>query len=259
MLGHHFGLSALREKGARYLREAGDRARMIYANDDAVRFYEQALAALALSDRTPLRLELGERIADLCGPTGRREVAQENYETVLQAYREKGDNVASARILRKMGRLFWDAGKRDNAESRYAEAAMLLEGADAPDRAGASLAGAGPPRVPYRRSRSRCGMGRQGARLRARPDGGACTRCCARRSPCDRRSPEHQGRCAGAARAKPRGGARGRAKHRGGRSRRPAWRRLPRLYQSRRALHDHQSGAGDGRVSAWPGCVAAHR
>ena len=45
LLGHHFGLSAEREKGARYLREAGDRARMIYANDDALRFYEQALGS----------------------------------------------------------------------------------------------------------------------------------------------------------------------------------------------------------------------
>ena len=132
VLGHHFGLSAWREKGARYLREAGDRARLIYANDDALRFYEQALAALADIDRAPLRLELGERIADLYGPTGRREIAHENYDKVLKGYREAGDRVASARILRKIGRLFWDAGRRDNAESRYAEAASLLNGADAP-------------------------------------------------------------------------------------------------------------------------------
>ncbi len=132
VLGHHFGLSAWREKGARYLLEAGDRARLIYANDDALRFYEQALAALADIDRAPLRLELGERIADLYGPTGRREIAHENYDKVLKGYREAGDRVASARILRKIGRLFWDAGRRDNAESRYAEAASLLNGADAP-------------------------------------------------------------------------------------------------------------------------------
>ena len=121
-----------REKGARYLRAAGDRARLIYANDDALRFYEQALAALADIDRAPLRLELGERIADLCGPAGRREIAHEHYERFCKGYREAGDRVASARILRKIGRLFWDAGKRDNAESRYAEAASLLNGADAP-------------------------------------------------------------------------------------------------------------------------------
>ena len=131
-LGHHFSQSAAREKGARYLRAAGDRARMIYANDDALRFYQQALASLAVDEQAQLRLALSERIADLCGPAGRREVAHEHYETVLQAFREAGDRVASARILRKIGRLLWDAGKRAQAEARYAEAAALLDGADAP-------------------------------------------------------------------------------------------------------------------------------
>ena len=46
-LGHHFSLSAAQTKGARYLTAAGDRARMIYANDDALRLYQQALAALS--------------------------------------------------------------------------------------------------------------------------------------------------------------------------------------------------------------------
>lgn len=132
VLGHHFALSAEREKGARYLRAAGDRARMIYANDDALRFYERALAALAETEQTPLKPAIAERIADLCGPVGRRETAHGHYETVLQAYRETGDRVASARVLRKIGRLLWDMGKRDGAESRYVEAAALLEGADAP-------------------------------------------------------------------------------------------------------------------------------
>lgn len=132
VLGYHFGLSLAREKGAHYLREAGDRARMIYANDDALRFYEQALVALASAEQTPLRLQLGERIADLYGPTGRRALAHEHYETVLRAYRENDDHVASARVLRKIGRLLWDVGKRDEAEARYAEAAVLLDGANAP-------------------------------------------------------------------------------------------------------------------------------
>jgi predicted ATPase/class 3 adenylate cyclase len=132
VLGHHFGLSAERDKGARYLRAAGDRARMIYANDDALRFYERALAALEATEQTPLKLSLAERIADICGPAGRREVAHGHYETVLQAYREMGDPVASARVLRKIGRLLWNAGKRDGAEARYVEAAALLEGAEAP-------------------------------------------------------------------------------------------------------------------------------
>ncbi|MER9451566.1 adenylate/guanylate cyclase domain-containing protein [Mesorhizobium sp. M0254] len=132
VLGHHFAQSAERERGAHYLQAAGDRARMIYANDDALRFYERALTALGAIGQTPLKLAIAERIADLSGPAGGREIAHRHYEAVLQAYRESADRVAAARVLRKIGRLFWDVGKRDDAESRYAEAAALLDGADAP-------------------------------------------------------------------------------------------------------------------------------
>jgi adenylate cyclase len=45
-LGHHFSLSADKAKGARYLVAAGDWARVVYANDDAVRHYERALKTL---------------------------------------------------------------------------------------------------------------------------------------------------------------------------------------------------------------------
>jgi adenylate cyclase len=132
LLGHHFSLSANQQKGARYLRAAGDRARMIYANDDAIRHYQQALTALA-DDPAPmeLRLSLCERIAELCGSTGRRDAAHEHYRTVLEARRAAGDRAGAARILRKLGRLLWEAGKRSQAETHYAEAALSLEGTDA--------------------------------------------------------------------------------------------------------------------------------
>jgi adenylate cyclase len=133
LLGHHFSLSANRPRGARYLMAAGDRARMIYANDDAIRFYQQALAALSIAaEQEAERLVLCERIADLCGPAGRRDTAHERYETVLKARRAAGDRVGEARIIRKLGRLLWDAGKRTQAEAHYAEASALLEGTNAP-------------------------------------------------------------------------------------------------------------------------------
>ncbi|TIQ33409.1 MAG: hypothetical protein E5X49_34015, partial [Mesorhizobium sp.] len=77
-----------------------------------------ALTALGATGQTPFKLAIAERIADLSGPAGRREIAHHHYETVLQAYRESANRVASARVLRKIGRLLWDVGKRDNAESR---------------------------------------------------------------------------------------------------------------------------------------------
>lgn len=136
LLGHHFSLSASREKGARYLMDAGDRAHMIYANDDALRLYRQALAVLTSADQGPVRFLLIERVGDLCGPAGRREEAHEHYRVALEACRAAADKVGAARILRKAGRLMWEAGRRNQAEARYAEAALLLEGVASPiDRA----------------------------------------------------------------------------------------------------------------------------
>jgi predicted ATPase/class 3 adenylate cyclase len=132
LLGHHFSLSTNKPKGAGYLRAAGDRARAIYANDDAIRLYQQALTVLsAAGDEGPGRMVLRERIADLCGPAGRRDIAHEHYQAVLESCRTSGDRVAAARVLRKIGRLLWDGGKRSKAEDHYTEAAALLEGANA--------------------------------------------------------------------------------------------------------------------------------
>ncbi|QHP69057.1 tetratricopeptide repeat protein [Bradyrhizobium sp. LCT2] len=132
LLGHHFSLSASKPKGARYLRAAGDRARASYANDDAIRLYQQALAVLlAGGEREPERLVLYERIADLCGAAGRRNTAEEHYQSALEGHRALQDRISEARILRKLGRLLWDAGKRIKAETHYAEAANLLGGIDA--------------------------------------------------------------------------------------------------------------------------------
>ncbi|WP_027545091.1 adenylate/guanylate cyclase domain-containing protein [Bradyrhizobium sp. WSM2254] len=133
LLGHHFSLSASKPKGARYLRAAGDRARASYANDDAIRLYQQALAVLLTGgEREPQRLVLYERIADLCGAAGRRNTAEEHYQSALEGQRAIQDRIGEARILRKLGRLLWDAGKRIKAETHYAEAAKLLGGTDAP-------------------------------------------------------------------------------------------------------------------------------
>ncbi|SDI51429.1 Predicted ATPase [Bradyrhizobium sp. Rc2d] len=133
LLGHHFSLSASKSRGARYLRAAGDRARASYANDDALRFYQQSLAVLSTAgEREPERLILYERVADLCCVAGRRRTAEEHYQSALEGHRTAGDRIGEARILRKLGRLLWDAGKRVRAETHYAEAAERLGGTNAP-------------------------------------------------------------------------------------------------------------------------------
>ncbi|MEY9223271.1 class 3 adenylate cyclase/tetratricopeptide (TPR) repeat protein [Bradyrhizobium ottawaense] len=254
LLGHHFSLSAHKSKGARHLRAAGDRARATYANDDAIRLYQQALAMLLTGGEcVPERLLLYERIADLCAAAGRRNTAEEHYQSALEGHRAAKDRIGEARILRKLGRLLWDAGKRINAERHYAEAADLLGGTDAPIERAHLLQERG--RLAFRMGDHVAAatwadeaLGyrpiRPGGRGRAGRTRGGARHC---------RGSQYQGGCTGAAWTTPGCGARGGAKCRGGRGRRPSQCGLPRLHQSQRALHDCRPGASHGSLSARTG------
>ena len=129
-LGRHLSLAGDALGGARFLMAAGDRARRVYANDDAVRHYERVLALLA--DRPPgfpERLVARERLGELLRLLGRREQAQEHLEAALAEHAEQGDQVAQARLRRKIGELHWDAGERDRAHRCFEGGLALLEGA----------------------------------------------------------------------------------------------------------------------------------
>lgn len=128
-LGLHFSLSSDKAQGARYLMAAGDWARAIYANEDAVRHYERAWATLAECESCESeRLAVRERLGDLCGLLGRRETALEHYEVVRQACGAAADRPAEARVHRKIARLHWDGGDRDRARACCQTGLALLEG-----------------------------------------------------------------------------------------------------------------------------------
>jgi adenylate cyclase len=115
-LGHHFSLSADKARGARYLTQAGDRARGIFANADAIRHYERALGTLAECEPAEgERSAVEERLADVLGLTGRRDAARRHYDAVRAAAEAAGDRPAEARVCRKLAALHWDAGEREPA------------------------------------------------------------------------------------------------------------------------------------------------
>jgi adenylate cyclase len=115
-LGHHWSLSADRPRGARYLLAAGDWARAVYANDDAIRHYERALRVLAECQACGGETQAArERLADLLGLTGRRTEALGHYEAVREEMERDADRAGAARLLRKIGGLHWEAGDRDRA------------------------------------------------------------------------------------------------------------------------------------------------
>jgi len=136
-LGHHWSLAADKRRGARYLVAAGDRARAVYANDDAMRHYTRALRTLgdgaaADGDERAAR----ERLADLLGLTGRRDEALAHYEAVRAGLEAAEDRTGVARLHRKIGGLHWDAGDRERASAGFAAGLESLgEGGDPIERA----------------------------------------------------------------------------------------------------------------------------
>jgi len=127
-LAHHFRLSPDKLRGARYLVAAGDRARAVYANEDAIRHYERALETLASCPAGCEAEARGarERLADLLALTGRRADALTHYEAVLKNAELAPDHATAARLQRKIGGLHWDAGDRERAGACFSAGLELL-------------------------------------------------------------------------------------------------------------------------------------
>lgn len=126
-LGHHWSLSSDKAKGARYLTAAGDWARAVYANEDAIRHYERALRTLAdcrdcASDIRTAR----ERLADLLALAERRTEAAAHYEAVRQELEAAAEHIGAARLHRKIGGLHWESGDRERAKACFMQGLALL-------------------------------------------------------------------------------------------------------------------------------------
>lgn len=119
-LGHHWSHARDKRKGARYLMAAGDRARAVYANDDAMRHYQRALQTLAGDTCDDEVTAVRERLADLLALTGQRAEALAHYETVRRTLETAADRAGAARLHRKIGGLHWEAGDRGRARACFA-------------------------------------------------------------------------------------------------------------------------------------------
>jgi adenylate cyclase len=126
-LGHHWSLSSNKTKGAAYLVAAGDWARAVYANTDAIHHYERALNTLAdTKDTAAHGRGVRERLADLLALTGQRSTSLAYYEALL-AELDPTDQRAAARLYRKIGVLHWEGGDRDRARSCFTSGLERLE------------------------------------------------------------------------------------------------------------------------------------
>ena len=120
-LGHHWSLSPDKARGARYLEAAGDWARAVYANDDAIRHYGRALRTLADCQACEDQARVvREKLADVLALIGQWAKALGHYNTVRQELEAAADPVGAARLHRKVGTLHWEAGDRERAGASFA-------------------------------------------------------------------------------------------------------------------------------------------
>ena len=124
-VGHHFRLSSQGQQAARYFMEAGEWTAAIYANDDAVRYFREALKSLEGCDGCDERRAPPlERLGDLLSTVGKKVEAGRHYEEAFEIVRRQERISDQARLLRKRGRLRLEAGDRVGAS------ALLQEGLD---------------------------------------------------------------------------------------------------------------------------------
>jgi len=119
-LAYHYSGSEDRERALQYLLRFGDKARMIYANQDAVDCYRRALQIIAQQDDSPmLKANVLEKLADAWSAAGEPEPALESWQAAFLLYERLGEKERRAAVYRKMGLHWWGRGDYDKASEHF--------------------------------------------------------------------------------------------------------------------------------------------
>jgi adenylate cyclase len=114
-LARHYGRSADRAKALHYLLLAGDRARSLFAYDDATAYYRQALATLEPGAGEESRALVLEKLGDTAYARGGLAEALHEFGQALPLVERAGERRRAAELHRKMAVAAWDAGERERA------------------------------------------------------------------------------------------------------------------------------------------------
>jgi DNA-binding SARP family transcriptional activator len=123
-LAHHFTAGGDREKALEYTIRAGDRARELYANEEAIAYYQRALE---LADSEEKLATIYEGLGDVYSLVGKHRNAVQSYESVLDSAGEGLDKRQVAEIHRKIGRVYERNGGRDLALEHFRTGRRILE------------------------------------------------------------------------------------------------------------------------------------
>ena len=137
-LAYHWARSDDRAKGLLWLVRAGDRARTLYANEEALNAYRAALERARDGTDALGAATILEHIADVEMLVGRYDDAV-NSLTAAGERTSKADAVTTARLLRKTGAALRWKGEYPAALGKFAEARATLRRTDDPEAARIAL------------------------------------------------------------------------------------------------------------------------
>jgi tetratricopeptide (TPR) repeat protein len=103
---YHFQRAGMEEEAASYFYKAGEQARKLFANAEALAHFQSALA-LGYSDQSALH----EKIADLFTLQGSYDQAIINYESAAAIVEPKEDSRQMSRLEMKLGRVYHRRGE----------------------------------------------------------------------------------------------------------------------------------------------------
>lgn len=131
LLAIHYEKTANREKALEYTLAAANRARQLYANQDAVTYYRQALDLIEHQPQDGAKKPaVLEALADVYAAMAEFEEAYTFYSQAREAAATPSDR---ARLLRKLGDLAESRGRYAEALTSYREAEDTLDAVDDPE------------------------------------------------------------------------------------------------------------------------------
>jgi len=141
LLAHHWERAEQVGKATEYLRRAGDQARLAYANEEAVAYYQRALVLLepsslkvpSVAGQPEEAARIHESLGDVLALAGRRDEARQAYGQAMSGAPD-GDQVWRARLQRRIGTAWDEENRWQEATQAYAAAEAAL-GPEPPDSA----------------------------------------------------------------------------------------------------------------------------
>lgn len=130
LLAHHYRLSDRRDKAITYLLKAGHAAREVYANEEALQYYDWVLEALGDDKADPHAQETFDALGDVYATIGRYDEALAQFSAILHA--PEITTETARRAYRKRGSVREKQGHYDEAFEDL-DRAMMIARSGEPD------------------------------------------------------------------------------------------------------------------------------